>query len=605
VAAVAAITSTPLKIKEVSSDEVTSSTPLGSAANLVVNIGSVRIGASCFLSILRMMASLAPVCGLCGSTPVLEAKVEGWMSYIANSLGASVKALQMLPPESDKSQMTADVEKALATLESQLAYQTYLAGHTVTIADITLFYLLQNATTVESLQLKTILSLTPAEGGEMIEPRYPNLSRYYDTILHQPFVTTARQIVTSVTNLYQPVPAGGIALNGSSPLVEPKLYRRNRVRIKELLSEYTSYLNTTVTVAGWVRTTRNANKGELLFIELSDGSCASTVQCVLEKSKIPNLEECKGCGGAGASFQIEGLVIASMGGGQVIEVAASKATLLGAVYAKNLEGTEIGADMYPIPKKNVTLEHMRANAHLRARTKVHAAAMRIRHSMAYATHKFFHDNGFVYVHTPIITAADCEGAGEQFGVTTLLGSDHLKPGVVVPVYPEPEPEPDEAESKKSKKKKGKKPPAKDPTKPEEIKVPGAVDYTTDFFGKRANLTVSGQLNVETHCCALSDVYTFGPTFRAENSHTSRHLCEFWMIEPEIAFATLEDDINLAEDYLKYCVQFALEMCAEDLQFFDEVCPYGEKGLRARLKNVLDNPFKVCHNYLLNNTPYAQ
>jgi len=271
-------------------------------------------------------------------------------------------------------------------------------------------------------------------------------------------------------------------------------------------------------------------------------------------------------------------------------------------------------------KKEHTLEHMREQAHLRPRGGVHAAAMRVRHAMAYATHKFFHDNGFLYIHTPILTCADCEGAGEQFGVTTMLGADHLAKGVKLPIHEEQpkEVKPTEGadgpgvdgdgEVKKISKqelkrqaKKAAKAAAKakaksnddaTPThsKPEEVKVVGAVDYSADFFAKRANLTVSGQLNVETHACALSDVYTFGPTFRAENSHTTRHLCEFWMIEPEIAFADLNDDINLAEDYLKYCVKYALEMCAEDLQFFEE-STHGEVGLRDRLKNVLDNPFK--------------
>jgi len=205
-------------------------------------------------------------------------------------------------------------------------------------------------------------------------------------------------------------------------------------------------------------------------------------------------------------------------------------------------------------KKSHTLEFMRDNAHLRPRAKIHSAAMRIRHAMAYATHKFFNDNGFLYIHTPIITCADCEGAGEQFAVTTLLGKDHTSTDIELQnwkSYPN---------HKKKKMKKMKQ-------KYVQERVVGALDYNQDFFSRRANLTVSGQLNVETHACALSDVYTFGPTFRAENSHTARHLAEFWMIEPEIAFATLEDDLNLAEDYLKYCVHYALEMCSEDLEFF--------------------------------------
>jgi len=275
-----------------------------------------------------------------------------------------------------------------------------------------------------------------------------------------------------------------------------------------------------------------------------------------------------------------------------LKVITSK--LLGAVYAGDAKGETVGGALYPMATKEHSLEHMREHAHLRPRTGVHAAAMRVRHAMAYATHKFFHDHGFLYIHTPIVTCADCEGAGEQFAVTTMLGTDPHKTGVELTKYKEPEPvevkELSKKEQKRLAKKAAKGKPKQESIKPEEVKVPGAVDYSTDFFAKRANLTVSGQLNVETHACALSDVYTFGPTFRAENSHTTRHLCEFWMIEPEIAFADLEMDINLAEDYLKYCVEYALEVCADDLEFFEK-SKHGEEGLRDRLRNVLENPFK--------------
>jgi len=385
----------------------------------------------------------------------------------------------------------------------------------------------------------------------------------------------------------------GVLLNGPAPPVENKLYRRNRIRIKEILAS-NEYLNQTITVAGWARTTRNANKGQLLFVELNDGSTGESLQCVLDAEKTEGFAECKNSGGTGASFQFVGTLIPSQGAGQAVEVAVTTGKLLGAVYGGDLEGLEIGGNLYPMSKKAHTLEHMREHAHLRPRGRVHAAAMRIRHAMAYATHTFFHNNGFLYIHTPILTGADCEGAGEQFAVTTLLGSDHLKPGVTLPVHEPPPPEDPEKKISKKEQKRLAKMAAKekknvDPTKPVEEKVIGAVDYSTDFFGKRVNLTVSGQLNVETHACALSDVYTFGPTFRAENSHTGRHLAEFWMIEPEICFADLTDDINLAEDYLKYCVKFALERCADDLEFFEN-SPHGEIGLRDRLKNVLDNPF---------------
>lgn len=387
----------------------------------------------------------------------------------------------------------------------------------------------------------------------------------------------------------------GVMLNGSPPPVENNLYRRHRVRIKEVLAnDGTQHLNKIVTVAGWARTTRNANKGQLLFVELNDGSTGGSIQCVLDVETTEGFDECKNSGGTGASFQMVGTLITSQGDGQVVELAVKTGKLLGAVYGGNIEGTEIGGKLYAMSKKAHTLEHMREHAHLRPRGRVHAAAMRIRHSMAYATHTFFHNHGFLYIHTPILTGADCEGAGEQFGVTTLLGSDHLATDVTVPVN-EPLPFEDPSKISKSEMKRRAKIAAKekakiDPTKPVHENVVGAVDYSKDFFGKRVNLTVSGQLNVETHACALSDVYTFGPTFRAENSHTGRHLAEFWMIEPEICFADLADDINLAEDYLKYCVKFALERCSDDLEFFEN-SPHGEVGLRDRLKNVLDNPFQ--------------
>lgn len=204
-------------------------------------------------------------------------------------------------------------------------------------------------------------------------------------------------------------------------------------------------------------------------------------------------------------------------------------------------------------KKQHSLEFLREKAHLRIRSKVFSSAMRMRSAMAFATHKFFHDRGFVYTHTPLITASDCEGAGEMFVVTTLLGEHATARDIPVTAK-------------------------------------GEIDYSKDFFGRRSCLTVSGQLNVETHACALSDVYTFGPTFRAENSHTSRHLAEFWMIEPEICFADLADDMTLAEDYIKFCAAFALENCADDLQYFEEEYPAGEKGLRARLQNVVAHEF---------------
>jgi asparaginyl-tRNA synthetase len=234
------------------------------------------------------------------------------------------------------------------------------------------------------------------------------------------------------------VSGAGVMLNGPPPPVANNLYRRHRIRIKEILAnDGKDYLNQTITVAGWARTTRNANKGQLLFVELNDGSTGESLQCVLDVEKSENFEECKASGGTGASFQLVGTLIPSQGAGQAVELAVTIGKLLGAVYGGDAEGTVVGGASYPMSKKAHTLEYMREHAHLRPRGRIHAAAMRIRHAMAYATHTFFHNHGFLYIHTPILTGADCEGAGEQFGVTTLLGSDHLEKDVTLPVHEPP------------------------------------------------------------------------------------------------------------------------------------------------------------------------
>lgn len=571
VVAASVYTSTPLQLT--ACNDVTKLTPICATFVLQQAQQEVLLGGSAN-TILRALATFAPAKCLLGSSLVEAAQVDGWTSYLWNSLEVPLQAISGVETTAAE-MLQADIESALFKLNAHLLYKTYLVGKTITIADISLLCVLIGAAYTE----------------DKLKEDYPHLSRWYDTLLHQPFVSVARQVQISPSKFYNPLHGdGAVALNGAAPPVVPKLYKRHRIRMKELFAAHHAYVHTVVTVAGWVRTVRNANKGQLLFIELNDGSTPTSLQCLLEVPTIPNFDECKACGGAGASFQITGTVVPSAGKQQAIEILAISAVLLGPVYG-GVDDT-IGGMHYPLSKKTHTLEYMRENAHLRARTKLHSAAMRIRHAMAYATHKFFHDHGFLYIHTPIITGADCEGAGEQFAVTTMLTSDPHTVGVTLPVHKAPEVVAvEDGATSSSKKKKNKPKKTATTTAEEDVKIPGAVDYSSDFFSKRANLTVSGQLNVETHCCALSDVYTFGPTFRAENSHTSRHLAEFWMIEPEIAFATLEDDMNLAEDYLKYCVQYALENCAEDLEFFDEVCPFGEKGLRKRLQCVLAEPFK--------------
>ena len=269
-----------------------------------------------------------------------------------------------------------------------------------------------------------------------------------------------------------------------------------------------------VTIQGWVRTRRDS-KGGFSFINLHDGSCFDPVQ-VLAKQDLVNYEQDVLRMGTGCSVIVRGLIVESPGQHQSVEVHAEQITLVGAVE---------DPDTYPMSAKRHSVEHLRQHAHLRPRTNLIGAATRVRHALAAAVHRFFDERGFYWIATPIITASDAEGAGEMFRVSTLDLSNLPRTAT------------------------------------------GAVDFSKDFFGREAHLTVSGQLNVECYCLAMSKVYTFGPTFRAENSHTSRHLAEFWMIEPELAFADLRDDAALAEEFLKYLFQAALERCPDDLAFF--------------------------------------
>ena len=519
--------------------------------------------------------------------------MESWLTYGITNIEVPASALKVSSSNSSSSsELTSSIQKdlafALSVINCHLVSTTYMVGSDVTIADIALVCALKEAAESKLWD--------PSSTNEKLV----NITKWYNTIINLDFFQEALATQSSLSGKEEKAPpatespseslSGGVAYHGSAPPVVSKLYKRNRIRIKEILSTPSDYYDKTVTVAGWTKTIRKMS-GKLFFIEINDGSSGTSLQCICEASETEGFEDTKNVnsGGTGSSFQFVGVIQKSPAEGQAVEMKVASAKLLGAVYAGDQQGKTVGGMLYPVSKTGHSLEHLRQHAHLRPRTGVHAAAMRIRHAMAFATHKFFHDHGFLYIHTPIITCADCEGAGEQFGITTLLGADHHKPGIELPVYGEQE---EKKMSKKEMKRLEKlKKQGKAPKTEEETRVVGAVDYSQDFFGKRANLTVSGQLNVETHACALSDVYTFGPTFRAENSHTSRHLCEFWMIEPEIAFADLDDDMNLAEDYLKYCVHYALEMCKEDLEFFEN-SPFGEKGLRERLKNVLDNPFKV-------------
>jgi aspartyl/asparaginyl-tRNA synthetase/glutathione S-transferase len=586
---VASQASTAITRKTASAEQVAALSPIADGLALTLSDGSSYGGSSSAL--MKVAASLAPASGLLGVSDADSAKVDSWVTYGTTNFEVPVAALKKVAAASETvdpalvDSIKKDIDHSISVLNCHLIPTGYMVGTQVTIADIALAIALQDAA-AEKLW-------DPSSGDEKVS----YISKWYTAITSAGFFKQAT--VQLSAGAFAPAAAAaapvassaGVTLHGVAPPVRNKLYKRNRIRIKEVLNN-PAYIGQTVTVAGWTRTVRKAG-GKLLFLELNDGSCGTSIQCLCEASATEGFEESKKSGGTGSSFQLTGTIVESPSDGQAVELKVTNAKLLGAVYGGDAKAETVGGMLYPISKKGHSLEHLRENAHLRPRTSLHAAAMRVRHAMAFATHKFFHDHGFLYIHTPIVTCADCEGAGEQFGVTTMLGADPHKTGVEVPVYVEEVKEVKELSKKELKRmaKKAAKGKPEESNKPEDVKIPGAVDYTSDFFGKRGNLTVSGQLNVETHACALSDVYTFGPTFRAENSHTTRHLSEFWMIEPEIAFADLEDDINLAEDYLKYCVEYALEMCAEDLEFFEN-SPFGEAGLRDRLKNVLDNPFKV-------------
>ena len=287
-----------------------------------------------------------------------------------------------------------------------------------------------------------------------------------------------------------------------------------------------------INIKGWVRT-RRGNKN-VSFIAMNDGSCIHNIQVVVDNEKFGD-EYLKPIT-TGACISVTGKLVESQGQGQSVEIHAEEILIYGTA----------DPETYPLQKKGHTLEFLREIAHLRPRTNTFGAIFRIRHQMAMAIHSFFNDKGFVYFHTPIITASDCEGAGQMFQVTTLNLYDLKK---------------DES---------------------------GSIDYSNDFFGNQASLTVSGQLEGELAAMSLGAIYTFGPTFRAENSNTPRHLSEFWMIEPEVAFNEIEENMQLAQDFIQYCIQWALDKCQDDIEF---LCNMYDKELIERLKFVVNNEFQ--------------
>lgn len=304
-----------------------------------------------------------------------------------------------------------------------------------------------------------------------------------------------------------------------------------RVKMIQLYQTPEEFADKTVTVAGWVRTIRSSNA--VGFADLNDGSCFKGVQIVFEREKTANYDQIAGQN-ISAALVVTGTLLLTPGAKQPFEI-----------NARTIEVAAPSTPDYPLQPKRHSLEFLRTIAHLRPRANTFHAVFRVRSAAAFAIHQFFRDRGFVYVHTPIITGSDCEGAGEQFQVTTL-----------------------------------------DLENPPRTKT-GEIDFSRDFFSKAANLTVSGQLNAECFAMAYADVYTFGPTFRAEHSNTARHAAEFWMVEPEIAFADLQDDMNLARDMLKFVIAYILEHCPYELDFFNS---FLDKGLRERLVSLVESDF---------------
>ncbi len=304
-----------------------------------------------------------------------------------------------------------------------------------------------------------------------------------------------------------------------------------RTEISKLYADPQSFGGKTVTVCGWARTIRDSKA--LGFIDLNDGSCFKGVQIVFEADKLDNYKEIAKQN-VGAALNVTGTMLLTPEAKQPFEIHAEKIVVEG-----------VSTPDYPLQKKRHSLEYLRTIAHLRPRTNTFSAAYRVRSAAAFAIHKFFQERGFIYAHTPLITGSDCEGAGEMFTVTTLD--------------------------------------MENPPRSED----GKVDFSQDFFGKHTSLTVSGQLEAECMAMAFGKVYTFGPTFRAEKSYTQRHAAEFWMIEPEIAFADLQDDMDLARDMIKYVIRYVMETCPADIEFFNT---FMDKGLKERLTHVVESEF---------------
>lgn len=498
-------------------------------------------------AILRFVGRIYEGGDIYGSNFMETAQVDSWLDWTEMELGTAK------PPR---------MTEALEVLERHLANRVFLVGQRFTLADASLscslshFHRegvapkLERATarwlgtcTAQDAFVSVVGAVSVVSSSSKGAPAGAKPAQCAPAAAKPAVVQAAAPAAVAQSNAMK-AGAAGAAL----PLVASySSCVGGRTQVKRIVLAEDggkSLIGQKISVCGWVRTTREAAKGALVFAELNDGSCQGSLQAVIA-SKVKGFASLKGQCGTGASLKCTGKLVASQGKGQAVELLVDEddheVVLYGGVDAKE----------YPLAKKAHTNEYLRSIAHLRPRSSLLGSVARVRSALCQATHEFFRDRGFQYIHTPLITAADCEGAGEMFQVTTLL-HDAEKDNLKLPKNDE-----------------------------------GKIDYSKDFFGKPTFMTVSGQLSVEAFCCALSSVYTFGPCFRAENSHTSRHLAEFWMIEPELAFADLADDMDCAEDYLKYCVKYAMDHNLEDLQFFDEKV---EKGLVKRLENLLAEPF---------------
>lgn len=504
-------------------------------------------------AIMRFIAGLREdtARSLLGSTAMETSTIEQWLAVCATDVRPTVSPRSS---QGDKKRLTT----VLQSLDRRLGGTGFLVGDRLTLADVELAC--------------TLMPVVEQSGGQHTEVgSLHQLRRWYASCRQEPaFVEIfgPRDAPVAAAGGAGAATAAGddILAREDAPLssVECSL-EGPRTRLSSLLEAVDQGIHAvgrTVTVAGWARTSRKLAKDTVMFVALTDGSCVDTLQVVVRQG-TDGFDEVFALGTPGSSLRVVGEIIASPAKGQAIELQAACSRVL----------CTADPTTYPIPKPRksggITLKGLRSIQHLRPRTAVISAVARVRSALAFATHSFFQSRGFHYVHTPLITCSDCEGAGEMFRVSTLM--------------------PETGDS------------AALPLKEDKV------DYSKDFFGRAASLTVSGQLQAESYAASMGDVYTFGPAFRAEDARTNRHLSEFWMIEPELAFADLSTVMDVAEQYVKYCVRHVLERCAHDLAYLDEYEQHEEalrvkkgeqrrfgdglSGLRSRLQEVVEGAFE--------------